>query len=143
MDDSHGTGAAAGASGTNGGAAFNWASMAPVRAGASGFSAPAMRAAPAAASATQTTIVSLNMFPLMNLIASARRVGRPFRAPSLAPRTYFTWMTNFSSVPSAGSRFLLVSSFSSRQSFMLRFVWNTVSSVTGKIVTSVPPRSAP
>lgn len=71
-------------------------------------------------------------------------IFRSIASPEAQPRrAHLAWMINFAAVPSCGTMFLFVSSFNSRQSFMLRSVWKTVSSVTGKIVTSVPPRSAP
>src|SRR5882724_7295434 len=51
---------------------------------------------------------------------------------------YFTSIISLTAVPSAGRSFLSVSSLSRGSSFMLRLVWTTVWSVTGKTVMRVP-----
>ena len=54
-----------------------------------------------------------------------------------------TSRTSLTGVPSRGSSFLSVSSLTYFSSFIVRLVWKTVWSVTGKMASSVPVRSAP
>ncbi len=78
--------------------------------------------------------------------ASPRSLGlRLVRVTACPPWSgYFsTWTISLAGVPSGGRMSLFVSSFSNCSSRMVRLVWKTVSSVTGKRATSVPARSAP
>ena len=56
----------------------------------------------------------------------------PRQRPALwSDASHFASILSFTAVPSGGSMFLFVSSLSSDSSFMVRFDWKTVSSVTG------------
>src|SRR5262249_49418068 len=57
-------------------------------------------------------------------------------------RSRMASVTSLAGAPSLGSTALLVSIFSDASSFIVRLLWKTVSSVTGKIVISVPVASA-
>src|SRR6266849_3417608 len=54
-----------------------------------------------------------------------------------------TTITSFTGVPIGGSSRVSLSSFKYFSSFIVKLVWKTVSSVTGKMEMSVPVMSAP
>ena len=90
-------------------------------------------------------IVQSNPAPAERETMNQPRRSRNWKIHSslITTQDFGTTITNFTGVPIGGSRRVSLSSFKYFSSFIVKLVWKTVSSVTGKMEMSVPVISAP